>query len=441
MARIPEPFTVIWRTDSQTGRLTLNPSTSGLPRRICKEWFRRSFKYLPEALGDHRYPKNKTAANAAARAFIAYLKENQIQETLEKKSRRVTLDEMTVGEWIEPFTAIDSSPRADIKINENSTPSIDTYENYESYYRLHIKGDPLLDLKITELEQQDILDFGKRMAKKKMSNGFLMGGTRTFVGVIKFVRMTFNNYQQKNIKWYNPYRGIKEPKYLEKIKDALTEDEIISLFCPGVITDTMEFAVCCALFLSGLRDAEVFAVKHDVLNYHQSEIKVKYAWQCFNRPSKRVLGPTKGKADRVAPFDPIMQEAVKKLIKENGKHEYVFSRKSGRLPSNSWLNDAFRRWLKAAGIDENGRNLTPHTARHSLASMLEKKKVPIRYIQELLGHADPKTTLGYLHSTAETFSDISKTISEAMKGETKPDKDPDNKAMAIVIPFREPKVS
>jgi len=47
--------------------------------------------------------------------------------------------------------------------------------------------------------------------------------------------------------------------------------------------------------------------------------------------------------------------------------------------------------------------------------MLEEKGVSIRYIQDLLGHSDLKTTIIYLHSTEKTIRDIGRKISETME--------------------------
>jgi hypothetical protein len=48
---IAEPYLVIKR--GKTFQFTFN-STCGLPRRLCAEWQRRSFKTLPDGLSNYR---------------------------------------------------------------------------------------------------------------------------------------------------------------------------------------------------------------------------------------------------------------------------------------------------------------------------------------------------------------------------------------------------
>jgi integrase/recombinase XerD len=128
-----------------------------------------------------------------------------------------------------------------------------------------------------------------------------------------------------------------------------------------------------------------------------------------------VLGPPKGKRERNAPFDPVLQEAIKKLWGKNGKHEFVFCFKDGTFPGPNWIRTRFTKWLERAKIELKGRDIVPHSSRHSLASLLEERGVSIRYIQELLGHSDLKTTKHYLHSTEATIRNIGKRISEAIE--------------------------
>jgi site-specific recombinase XerD len=69
-----------------------------------------------------------------------------------------------------------------------------------------------------------------------------------------------------------------------------------------------------------------------------------------------------------------MQEAIKKLWEENGKHEFVFSWENGEVIGPSWIYYNFKRWIDRAGIVLSGRKIVPHSARHSLASLLEARE-------------------------------------------------------------------
>ena len=412
MAKYPKPFTIIRRTDSKSYRLTLNPSC-GLPERVCGEWSRRSFQHLPTELADYRYPRNKDSAEAGAYALIAYLKRKQEEGC----ARKVKFEDITVGAWVGKFTRIETSPQAGRNASRNRPYSIGTLINYQIYHECHIMKDPFAAMKMAEVEEEDILTFSSRMSIKKLKDGRPMGGTRTFKGVLGLVRMAFCNYQRNNRKWVNPFAYIDPPRYESKVRDALSEDEVVKLFEPGVLKSVLELVVCAAMFLSGLRRAELFALMPEDLDWKTPKIIVRRAWQKFEAKS-RVMGPPKGKKERDAPFDPILQDAIKKLWQENGQHKYVISYKDGETPKGSWIKLRFDQWLKRAGIELGGRRIVPHSARHSLASLLEARGVSLRYIQDLLGHSDLKTTMGYLHSTKETIRIVGKKISEAMESDT-----------------------
>ncbi|MDR0324416.1 MAG: site-specific integrase [Treponema sp.] len=408
--KAPKPFIISKRKDSKTFQLTLNISC-GLPARVCVEWRRRSFQNFPDELSQHKYPKTKVVADAGAYALITYLKK-RIEEG---NVQRISSENVTVGSWIEKFTHIATSPRTGLNAAKNRPYSPDTVISYRCYYDNHIKNDIFCSLKMSEVEEEDSLEYISRLSLKKLGNNKPMSGSRTFAGVIVFIRMAFLEYQKKNKKWFNPFLNIDPPIIKKKPRDALPESEVIKLFVPGVLNRTMELAVCAAMFLSGLRRSEIFALKPADLDWATPKLTVCMAWQNFDHADK-ILGPPKGKCVRNAPFDPILQEAIKKLWEENGQHEYVFSWKDGSIPGSTWIYLNFPKWLKRAGISLNGRNIVPHSARHSLASLLEEKGVSIRYIQELLGHSDLETTKMYLHSTEKTIRDIGKKISDVMGG-------------------------
>ena len=416
MPRSQKPFIVSKRKDAKTFFLTLN-STSGLPERVCGEWNRKSFQNLPPDLMLHSSPKTRAAAEAGALVLIAYLKKKLDDGNVQRLSK----DDITVGAWIEKFTSIDTSPRTGLNASKNRPYSLDTISGYKSYFDCHIKDDPLTKIKMTEVEEEDVLEFISRLSIKKNGNKS-MGGTRTFAGVIIFIRMTFKEYQRRNRKWFNPFEYMYPPRQNSETRDALPEDEVLKFFEHGVLKTPMEMAVCSAMFLSGLRRSEVFALKPEDLDWHTPKIIVCRAWQNFDS-RKRALGPPKGKRSRIAPFDKVLQKAIEKLWAENGKHEFVFSYKDGTTPGPSWIYGHFKKWLELAKIELKGRKIVPHSSRHSLASILEERGVSLRYIQDLLGHVNLKTTKIYLHSTEKTIREIGVKIDAVMEA---PHEEPEN---------------
>ena len=62
--------------------------------------------------------------------------------------------------------------------------------------------------------------------------------------------------------------------------------------------------------------------------------------------------------------------------------------------SPSTVQKVVRDALKSAQI---GKHVTPHTFRHSFATHMLENGVNIRVVQELMGHADVKTTEIYTH--------------------------------------------
>ena len=57
-----------------------------------------------------------------------------------------------------------------------------------------------------------------------------------------------------------------------------------------------------------------------------------------------------------------------------------------------------KKYARAARID---KRITPHTFRHTFATLLLEEDVDIKYIQNLLGHSTIATTQIYTHVNAE----------------------------------------
>jgi integrase len=425
MPRHQRPFIVFKRKASKYWYITINP-TSGLPDKVCQQWQRKSFTNFPPELLAYSVPKSKSAAEAGVMALIAFLK-NVDGRALKKSNIRV-------GEWLQKFTSMTESPKAARLISKNRPYSVHSVDRLKGLYDVHMKDDPFMDILMSETESQEALSFMNRMGLRELKGRYKslevkpkMLGTETFAKLVKFVRMAFKEYGRGKPGWHNPFSDIDAPtEIINPERDWLPEEEVLKLFKPGVLIEPMEVAVCAAMFLAGLRRSEVFALRPEDLDWHTPKITVRRAWQNFSYKS-RVLGPNKSKRVRNAPFDKVLQGAVRNLWKENGldgKQDFVFAYKDGTTPGPSWIKGRLKKWLSRAGIELNGRNITPHSSRHSLASILEDHGEPLRHIQELLDHRSMKTTKKYLHSTVKTIRDVAAKIDDVIEAAQEQPTDP-----------------
>jgi hypothetical protein len=100
--------------------------------------------------------------------LIAYLQQNQGEG-----ASRVRFDDVTVGAWMEKFTALETSPRTGFNASRNRPYSPDTLETYRGYYNTHIKEDQFAQLKMAEVEEEDAMEYVTRLSIKKLKTGSL----------------------------------------------------------------------------------------------------------------------------------------------------------------------------------------------------------------------------------------------------------------------------
>lgn len=104
------------------------------------------------------------------------------------------------------------------------------------------------------------------------------------------------------------------------------------------------------------------------------------------------LKACKGGKDRVVFLHLRLKEALVGYgLRERGL--VLVSERGGRLHGRTIQLVVWRAGLRA-GV---GRHVTPHSLRHSFATHLLEAGADIRYIKELLGHVDLRTTEVYAH--------------------------------------------
>src|SRR3989344_954322 len=155
------------------------------------------------------------------------------------------------------------------------------------------------------------------------------------------------------------------------------------------------------LFSSGLRVSELTSLDRYHLNLDKEEFSVRGKGSklriVFISPTAKVA--LKNYLDKRTDVDPALFVAYGKPGLTNTKNA---KRESRRLTPRS-IQRLVKYYAKKAGI---GKDVHPHTLRHSFATDLLVNGADIRSVQSMLGHASITTTQIYTHITDERLKEI-----------------------------------
>jgi integrase len=404
--RIKSAFTIHARPDRETWELTLNPAC-GLPAGICRAWRRRSFKAIPaEILTRFPTPKSRQMAKRIVWALLEHLRKRQALPTTAGTKCEA---------WFRLFLLAETSPRAERLLAKGQPYSPGTLYNYASIINAHILTDKTFIVgMIEQTEPEDIQAYLARLAKK-------IGAANALEQVYKVIRMMFREFKLRHRGYDDPFIYVEKPVVKKEKRGSLEDAEVLKIFSKaGVFKTPLERAVFTAAFWAGLRRGEIFALQWEDVDVDRKVIHVRRAWKKFSLTS-REEGDPKWHKTRDVPLPDLLVDALAALQAAYGKHEYVMSHPDGRVPSANWWRSRSKAVLERAGIKIDGRKITPHSARHSLASLLYQRGVQLKYIQDLLGQSDLEVTQLYIHTPAGEINRIAKEIGKvkATGGEKK----------------------
>ncbi len=181
----------------------------------------------------------------------------------------------------------------------------------------------------------------------------------------------------------------------------LTEDEIKNLFKAinrNSILGLRDYAIFSLMFLLGLRVGELHRLSLNDIDLLNNMIVV--TGKCAVERSLTLTNEIKNVLENYL-------SVRNNIFKANDNNALFMSKKGNRIAIRT-MEDNFRKLIKAIGIAASHPlgKITPHTLRHTCATMLNEKGVKILTIQNILGHSNPKTTVNYyLHTTQQTMRD------------------------------------
>lgn len=185
---------------------------------------------------------------------------------------------------------------------------------------------------------------------------------------------------------------IHRPKREKVLPNVLSKEEVLKIIDA---TENLKHRTLLALIYSaGLRISEALNMKPKDIDSVRKLIHVKNA---------------KGKKDRYT----LLSEKVLLLLREYylvyKPKEYLFEGQFGGMYSSRSAQVILKQAAERAGIR---KPITLHTLRHSFATHLLESGTDLRYIQDLLGHSSPKTTMIYTHVTNDSLKKIKNPFDE-----------------------------
>lgn len=256
----------------------------------------------------------------------------------------------------------------ELKIRSYSPKTIKSYTNglskYFSYKRKNVNN----------LDTNNIKDFLLHCKDNNIS-----AKTRNqYLNAIKFYYHNVVNVRDKI--------DVKSAKRTKSLPVILNRSEIKSLI--DVSNNEKHKLMLAIAYGAGLRVSETVNLRVKDINLENLTLHIKHA---------------KGDKDRITIFPDSIKDKLKKIINSKEISEYVFSSERGGKLTTRTAQKIFSNALKKTGIKKNA---SFHSLRHSFATHLLENGTDIRYVQELLGHANIRTTQRYTQVTNPQLRNI-----------------------------------
>ena len=212
--------------------------------------------------------------------------------------------------------------------------------------------------------------------------------------ILSGVRSFFRFLQLDGYRDDDPTELLESPQIGEHLPEVLSMEEIDQMESAIDLTKWeghRNRAIIEVLFSCGLRVSELVNLKLSSLYLDEEFIRV------LGKGSKERLVPISQRAIRELYF--WFDDRCRMTIKP-GEEDYVFLNRRGAHLTRTMILIMIKQQAELAGIQ---KTISPHTLRHSFATVLLEGGADLRVIQALLGHESIGTTEIYTHIDTSTL--------------------------------------
>jgi len=198
----------------------------------------------------------------------------------------------------------------------------------------------------------------------------------------------------------NPTESLESPRVGKTLPRPLTVQQVDELLEQPAKRKTPEAlrdqAMLELLYATGLRVTELVSLDLDSISLDKRSPMAR----CMGKGAKERSVPIHTQALRA--LVGYLNDGRPRLVKVKSERALFVNRRGERLTRQGfWL--ILKGYARAASL---GEDVTPHTLRHSFATHMLRGGMPLRNVQEMLGHANISTTQVYTHLTSEHVREV-----------------------------------
>jgi integrase/recombinase XerD len=271
-----------------------------------------------------------------------------------------------------------------LKMKGYSGKTIKAYTNHIKRFSLHFMKHP------KQLHRSDAEQYILHLIdRQKRSHSYV----NQAVSAIKFVCEQVLGSTDTSL-------NLPRPKKENKLPDVLSQEEVQLIL--SQVQNLKHRAILFLIYSAGLRIGEAVRIKKDDIDSKRMLIHIRQG---------------KGRKDRYSMLAQTALETLREYVKKYRPEKWLFEGgKEGRHITERSVQKVFEKACRKANIS---KKVTVHSLRHSFATHLLERGTDLRYIQELLGHQNCKTTEIYTHVTQHDLSRIQSPLDQIMNTDSK----------------------